>query len=92
MFKFVLALLFGFLIFELGKKYKINEHSFTEKFAWMYRASIIQTIINFIFLEYIILTNWIMKGNLHYLPIQKLANILPSTSSFVISPVISAKC
>ena len=27
-----------------------------------------------------------------YLPIQKLANILPSTSSFVISPVISAKC
>ena len=27
-----------------------------------------------------------------YLPIQKLANILPSTSSFVISPVISARC
>ncbi len=57
MFKFVLALLFGFLIFELVKKFKINKHSFTEKFAWMYKASIIQTIINYTFLEYIILTS-----------------------------------
>ena len=47
--------IFFYLIFKLSRRFKINDHEFVPKKAWLYKLSIGQTILNYLGIVYLFL-------------------------------------